>query len=392
MDVVDLFRETGTVDELGIAAIRDSFSDLFFPGTSTIQTRACYFLLLPWTYLRMERKRIPSSRAEAWARDEEFNLNARLLTEEDTAGVFGSAAGRTLKRLPSAAYWGGLWSWGIRLYPGSTDAYLRSLDGFYQQSARKVMESDAEGRQDVPPNWHPHVPKPPDRFPDTLSVALRREDAEYLCDRILARHPGSLLAVLVSRPSAEALAAGWPWDLATLPGVSPLLREQLDHARRFAVALHGAALLYNLMLAELREDGGLIETYRGKLNRWAGDAEVLLEELHTWDLETVWAVVRGQGRSIGLPTRAFVASWVETLRAGGPLAVTSDRSPARQLVQERETQLKGARARLASRRHLELWGGASGTDRLGYRWSGTRVILKDIFDGLSRTEIDARNA
>jgi hypothetical protein len=254
------------------------------------------------------------------------------------------------------------------------------------------MVSDAEGRQDVPPNWHPHVPKPPDRFPDILSVALRREDAEYLCDRILARHPGSLLAVLVSRPSAEALAAEWPWELATLPGVSPLLREQLDYARRFAIALHGAALLYNLMLAELREDGGLIETYRGKLNHWAGDAEVLLEELHTWDLETVWAVVRGQGRSIGLPTRAFVASWVETLRAGGPLAVTSERSPARQLVQERETQLKGGRARLASRRHLELWGGASGTDRLGYRWSGTRVILEDIFDGLSRAENDARYA
>jgi hypothetical protein len=29
---------------LGIASIRDRFSDILFPGTSTIQTRAKYFL------------------------------------------------------------------------------------------------------------------------------------------------------------------------------------------------------------------------------------------------------------------------------------------------------------------------------------------------------------
>ena len=68
LDVIDLFRETGTVDELGLAGIRNSFSDLFFPGTSTIQTRACYFLLVPWTFLRLERLRKPSSKAAARAR------------------------------------------------------------------------------------------------------------------------------------------------------------------------------------------------------------------------------------------------------------------------------------------------------------------------------------
>ena len=31
VDVIDLFRESGTVDELGVASVRNSFSDLFFP-------------------------------------------------------------------------------------------------------------------------------------------------------------------------------------------------------------------------------------------------------------------------------------------------------------------------------------------------------------------------
>lgn len=394
LEVVDLFRETGTVDEMGVGSIRDSFSDLFFPGTSTIQTRACYFLLLPWLFLRMERLRIPSSQAAVWARNEEINLNKKLLEGEDTAGVFGSEAGRSLKRLPSAVYWGGLGSWGIRLYPGFGDAYFRSLDGFYRRlDALRGMPSDPEGRRSPPSNWHPHLPEPPDHFPyRNVSTELRREDAAYLCDRIRARHPGSLLAVLVSRVDDYDLEAVWPWDLANREGFPPLLREQLRHARLFAITLHGAALLYNLMLAELRRDEKLLEGYRADLAAWAADVDPLREEVEPWRLDAIWAVARDQGRPLGFPTRTFVVRWIEGLRANGPRAVVSESSAARQLIRERETQLKRGRARLASARHLELWGGASGTDRMNYRWPGTRVILKDILNGLRRTGDDARDA
>ena len=394
LDVVDLFRETGTVDELGVGSIRDSFSDLFFPGTSTIQTRACYLLLLPWTFLRMERLQVPSSKAAEWSRTEELRLNDRLLEGEDTAGVFGSAARWALKRLPSVAYWGGLASWGIRLFPGFGDAYFRSLDGFYRQ-VRVVREQprDPEGRTATPANWHPHVPDPPVGFPyENVSVALRPQDSAYLRDRIQARHPASLLAVLASQVDGEDLHTDWPWELARRPGVSPVLREQLHHARLFAVSLQGAALLYNLMLAELRKDEDLIEIYRDELEDWSHDVDALESALAAWDLRGVWAVVRAQGRSLGHPTRTFVERWIEGLQQRGPRAVFNSSSPARRLVRDREIQLKRGRARLASLRHLELWGGRSGTARMDYRWSGTRVLLQDIFDGLERGEADAGNA
>jgi hypothetical protein len=41
----------GTLDELGFGIIRDAFADLFFPATSTIMTRARYFVLVPSIYL-----------------------------------------------------------------------------------------------------------------------------------------------------------------------------------------------------------------------------------------------------------------------------------------------------------------------------------------------------
>ena len=55
LSVLDLLQENGTLDELGIAPVRDGFSNIFFPGTSTIQTRAKYFLIVPYALKDLER-------------------------------------------------------------------------------------------------------------------------------------------------------------------------------------------------------------------------------------------------------------------------------------------------------------------------------------------------
>ena len=254
-DVIDLFRETSTLDELGLASVRDSFSDLFFPGTSTIQTRTRYFLLVPWTFLRLERLRVPSSEAAKRARWEELNLNRRLREGTDTRGVFGTRAGDALKRLPSEVYWGGLGSWGIRTFSGHMWAYFRSLDGFYRRGVQfRSTPRDPEGRSAPPANWHPHLPDPPSGFlRGRVTVAIRREDAEYLRDRIQARHPASLLAVVAGRATIEDLDTDRPWELAHLAEISPVLRDHLLDAEFFAVCMQGAAFLYNLMLSEQKQ-------------------------------------------------------------------------------------------------------------------------------------------
>jgi hypothetical protein len=47
--ILALFEERETRGELGLGAIRDSFADHLFPGTSTIQTRLRYLFFVPCT-------------------------------------------------------------------------------------------------------------------------------------------------------------------------------------------------------------------------------------------------------------------------------------------------------------------------------------------------------
>src|SRR5665213_2464722 len=133
LDVVDLFREHETRDELGIGSVRDALADLLFPGTSTIMTRARYFLLVPWMYLQQEKSRISSAQIAARARRAEISLVDAIERSDDKLFNIGKVAKDTLKRLPSSVYWQGLSVWGIRSFKGAQVQYHRSLDGYYEQ-------------------------------------------------------------------------------------------------------------------------------------------------------------------------------------------------------------------------------------------------------------------
>src|SRR5690349_10778965 len=120
-EVVELFRERDTVDELGIGSVRDAFSNLLFPGTSVLHTRARYFLFVPWIYRRLEQQHVPSAQVGPKARRDEIRLIYSLLAggEGEGSGVIGAVVRDRLKQLPSYSYWNGLEVLGIRLFHGS---------------------------------------------------------------------------------------------------------------------------------------------------------------------------------------------------------------------------------------------------------------------------------
>lgn len=391
LDVISLFEEKGTRDELGIGVVRDALADGLFPGINTIQTRARYFFFVPWIYLELERQRIPSRRIQQAARKAELDL-VQPLIEAGEDQVFGSRAGRNLQRLPSSVYWNGLGAWGIRRFPGGQAEYHRQLDHFYarqeayraaHRGRRSGPDAASEDLDAEPHNWHPELPDPPPNFPQQATLALAEREADFLRERILMTAPGTYLAFLVELGLGD-VETEFPWEHPWADETPDNVRTVLNHAENFSLCLHGAALLYNLMLAEKRQWTERIERYRAALAQWQGRMAQRADAINDWDRSDFWATVAAENPHVALGARRFINSWLDLVLASDP-ALVADDSQARRLVEAREVQLKRGLARLTNPRALELWGGSAGASRLNFRWPNVQTILRDIDHGLGRS-------
>ena len=383
LDVVDLFKEQGTRDELGIGAIRDAMAELLFPGTGTVQTRARYFLFIPWIYLDLERRKKTSKEFAAAARTVEINLIEALARSHrgQGEGVIGIEARAGLKRLPSNIYWLGLATWKIRLAHGSQDQFHRSLDRYYRVLAPRSRTGEGDAPVTILPNWHTGLPEAPDTFPEKANFSLRRVEADYLRVRIMTSVPTSLLAFLVDKGRDDD-SANYPWFHPQFGQFPSAIREQLEHARNFSETIHGAALFYNFLLAEKSANRERLKQYQDELKVWAENQAARETEFSQWDQQRFWDIVkRDPTVHISLPTQNFVQSWLQLALAPDIASRLKSHAPARQLIQLRERSLKGKLARLENRDALRNWNGAAGAGRLDYRWRQAKTIVDDILVG-----------
>lgn len=386
MEVIDLFRERGTLDELGIGTIRDAFAEHFFPGTSTVQTRARYFLFIPWIYRLIEEERVPSSRAGGRAREVHTQLVASLKNGGvgTNAGLIGIDAGDALQRLPSAIYWYGLGRWGIRLFAGSTDRYHASLDAHYREERAARTSDGGELINPARHNWLPSLPPRPAGLLEATTFDLTATEADFLIERVRRSAPDSLLAACLTPQTSRKSSAKAPWELGT--GALPQrLHDDIEHARLYSLVMEGAALLYNRLLAEASAahfataDASRVDRYGELLGRWAADMAADADALADWDQQDLWGRLLELDPGIPHKAREFSRHWIERARQS-PATVVHDQV-ARELIRYRERQTKGALARLHNERALERWSGASSLGRLTYRWDQAKGIVMDILRG-----------
>jgi hypothetical protein len=389
LDVIDQFREQDTRDELGLGSVRDAFADMLFPGTSTIQTRARYFLIVPWIYRALENKRVPASGIAGRARKAELGLIEKIEESEDSEGNIGKIARLALKRIPSSVYWQGLGTWGIRQFRGSQAQYHRAIDRYYTLADTfRERSSEDESDQTPPANWHSGLEEPPDDFPDKCSLKLEPNEARYLADQIRTQCPESLLALLVGSPwRSDPVAFIW-----LHPNASQLpenIREQLLHARNFSEAMHGPVLLYNLMLAEQEKMKDYVQAYQKALAKWS----TLIQSRHTafekWDRTRFWQLVSERNPRIGIQTKTFINTFCDICRDSRHSAIAK-KEEIRDLIRQRERALKKGLARIGNPQAGKLWSGASGTGQIDFRWFFAQRILRDIFAALDAGENNAQ--
>jgi hypothetical protein len=382
LEAIDQFREKDSRDELGIAGIRDAFSDMLFPGTGSLQTRARYFFFVPWMYLGFEAKGVPSAEIARRARDLEVKLINTLAGSSDPPppGTIGILARSSLQRFPSSIYWNGLRVLGICLSAGSQAEYHRSLDRLKAAGTAR-RNDDGEVVGGVARTWHAGLPAIPDDFPNQVTFALTQTEARYLKGRVMENHRRSLFAFLLDREYADA-DVDFAWDHASVESAQPELQREINHARCFSEVMNGAAIFYNLYLAELeprREE--VIESCTELLRDWLALMIARRRDLQAWDRADFWKLLEQRMYVPRGATRPFVEEWCRRVLNDDPSKLRDDRTTM-ELISRREIQIKGDMARFSNRRSREMWMGDAGLGRMDFRWSNARVILRDIADGL----------
>ena len=385
-EIIALFSQQESRDELGLGRIRDALSDTLFPGTSVLLTRARYFLFIPWLFIEGARRGHRSSQLATWVDYQERRLIGALRNGGDLEGLIGRDVGAAVKNLPSDIYWNSLRRFRILRHGGTTSQIV----GLRQDS--QPMDDATEFLEHSDAVWAPSIPTAPEGFFEfsICDFALTHDEATWLSERIVDAVPEALLQVLVTGGNRHTARAQHVWDDPEAVAVTGHIRDSLDEARRFAIAMHGAALLYNVLLAERAEELGLTEHddrrdfFADQLDEWSREIDV--SDVAGWDLNRLWTLVEKQGRPAALRTRSFVTMWVSVMRRR--IHRLADDAEARSLVQNREFQQKGSQARLSNDRLMRQWGGASGSDRLTFRWPAVVRLLNDIADG--REPIRAR--
>lgn len=392
LEIIDQLNEPEARDELGIGTVRDAIANLLFPGTSTIQTRAKYFLFVPWIYLEMERLKVRSNQVSNRARVMEYQLIEALLQAGETDGTIGRFARSGLRRLPSNIYWQGLGVWGIRHFSGSQEPYHRSLDTFYQRnrSTSRRSHEEEEILEEYQANWHQGIPAKPASFPRQATFALTYEEAQYLRERVYQVRPTNLLAHLLRR-NEQFEPVDFAWKLSFVSELDPIVKPPLIHGKYFSIVMNGAPLLYNLMMAEECRYDNWVEAYEKRLAEWWEKVKGLQEELLEWNRNEFWAVVKSEKNArISALTIDFINQWFTYVMNGLEVETLTPKwtsqKDVRLLIEKRERLLKKSKARLHNPHLLALWNGESGTGQLDFRWHTAQTIILDILDGIHRGE------
>lgn len=378
LSVLDLLSESGTLDELGIAPIRDGFANLFFPGTSTIQTRAKYFMIVPYALKDLEYSSETNPNRMLRTFDEVERKCGEMLisTGEDTDGIIGSrslAQNKWVKRTPADIYWAGLRNYGI--FTGGTlslSEYIRAMCALKNQKAtiaklgNRNDNADADEGDDKDAGelfrmqfWK--IPTYRDGWMEDISIKLSSEEGSFLKQQMITAYPDSMLAYILRNDITEIFACKTFQELDSLIKIFPeQIREDYALAYAFSSFLFVLRVVYNIVVSDGKNEvaNALWEELRSDL-----------AELADVDLEAIFARL-SVFRNVSLCT---------FLRKTQGLMRSADQEGLKTEIKRRERELKTSRAKTLHPGEFDrdAWFGGGEPD---YRFGNAKVIIGDIFE------------
>lgn len=387
--VLAMLQEPGTLDELGIGQIRDAYADLLFPGFSTIQTRAKYFITVPRIirdYMALDARTQRRTSLRDYLESQENEVARVLVAQHGSAesGIIGSemvGSEQGVARKPSSVYWNGLRQFGIVNTAKSLAEFSREINQV--QSASRASGHEEDDSDAMSHRSAVHLDVFQSGWMENLSIHLTESEARFLIDK-LTHTPtirNSVVSQLLIHGLAPELAEDtdtsltFPEVVAWAKGraeVSPQCRHTLELANEFSDAIYGAHIRFNALIARNSGNDELVAEREELFSEWREEAR----ERNLFSASSVndWLqAATASGARINLNAREFLRQWHEAIFQNQP-----DSSLDR-LVESRARKNKGRRSVL-----LKNLGEAphwQGMDSLSYRWPTARTILWDVVQG-----------
>ena len=355
-NILDLLGEKATLDELGIAPIRDGFADIFFPGTSTIQTRAKYFFLVPYELRDIELSRLAESNNLLGLLRKSERDTGKALYDQDPSehsGVIGrrilrSDGNNWVKRTPAEIYWAGLRKYNIFRNNISLTEYLQYIAA-QKRNKENVLslgnrnddqdEHDDADAGDVTYTRFWNMPDTTyagrEEWRKTLSMKLTGEEASFLKRQIHRTCPDSMI------------------------------KQDYEMALHFSNFVYLLRILYNRICRQ--------ETYEPAEIAWKEKRNNIKEYSSALDVDGIFARlgILKQGRNKWLYNfltkcqQAFLSDHVETVE---------------EEIKRREIWLKGeTRSRTVNKLPSDIQDWFTGGE-LDYRYGNAKMIMNDIFE------------
>lgn len=383
LDVINLLQEEGAVDELGIGIIRDGFANIFFPGTSTIQTRAKYFLIVPYVLKEAADGKYGRDYNTIMRRiDDVERWCGNKLLENDKDGVIGVRVlpNAWVARKPSNIYWNGIKTFGIFKESSlSIPNYIKLVSALLKQKetfklGNRNDEADENDKDDKDAGdftsyqfWN---------LPDTyqtnwrenLTIQLLPEEAVFLREQIMKSIPDSLFAYLIKNNIDVDKYGSFEALTEDLRGkVNPDLEELMLLACDFNRLVYMSRVRYNILLS----DGN---------NETANDEwemlQTMLPSVHQIYLDAIFEKLN--------VTNYRLKSFLRSLKEAFSNSIIEE---VDRIIGKREEDIKGKnRAKLnhIGEYPVDAWIGGGWLD---YRLGDAKRLIKDIYNGEERTDV-----
>ena len=366
MAVIDLMKENGAVDELGIGVVRDRLADILFPGTSTIQTRAKYFFIVPWCMIEAEKNFKNKVDYLKRLNNIETDVIKALIKNEpsNTTGIIGKDSIGTLKRKPSEIYWIGLRTYKIMPFNISRNQYISSIKTNKNHDIEEGDDKDSYYLDNDEIRWN--ITKPRKNWKENLTLSLTKEESEFLKEKISRYHPNSLYSYIINNKDIS-LEDEDIYDLTFKNTLPEVVRNDLDLALNFGKVIHGAHIRYNIILRQ--KNSVEIEDYEDYWNQWCNEMSQF-----NWDKFNIDRIYEFAQTTKG--TKEFIEGWFKATRELDNINL----GQLDKMIEAREYSLKGQRAKLKNYGNVDVskW---VGLGMLEYRWRNVKTLVKDIKDG-----------